>query len=1095
MAKRPGGPSDFQKSIEKNNLKLSADKIIQGLKKVRNEPSKSRKRWVWELLQNAKDVPNAFGRVKVQVALDSNGLSFSHNGDPFTPENITGLIQQVSTKDAAGEDPEQTGKFGTGFISTHLLSEKVRVAGITIRPGGIAKRFSIELDRSGRDSNELMPHIENAIERVMGIDDDPAFSTVVDYETDRSSGDLDTELIYSFRNKAALDIARAGLDDLRNTLPFTLANVPKIEEVMVIDETRNIEVSYTCSIVKEEGNVREISVSMQDGDEEDTKYIVCWDADGITLMVEVEDLEEYALVSNFGAHPTLYRQFPLIGSEKFHFPFMVNGKEFFPTEERDGLHLNSEEDADCLANREIIASAMDEAVKFAEWLVEKGAKNRYVLANTRVPNINWEPEALEWYRGLQAAWRGKLMELALVENADGGVTVLKEVFVPKHGTSQDVKEEFWDHFAPFHGFNLVPRKDLLHDWIKALGPEEELTTWEGEFQLCFDLEDLIAAIAKAKGLASIELSSLQDAAPPALMQWLVGVLQFALDQGEGELLSKYEVVPDQAGNLKKLQDLYEESAEEPIPNELLDVMERVGIHWRSELIARPVRLKGLKHETRGIRDASEALNAVLTAEKKNPQGQLTEHFLFRDDAHEVLMELLSIVPPGTKDSFRIRLLERAGELFETEVLLRRVEGCTKFDFSPATHLLIEAMHDELEELAQVAPLAKRLGVEDDDAIQWLDRHFRDLDGNGEFKSWLEYGNIVPARTHEFGAYDDLHNYGTDETPLDDTLLDVLKALDEKKDEYPHLIADGIGVRLPKTLTLAELGASLQECVKSLRTDIAKGDVDSTDYRDALLDLINWCEANDDDARKYLGGFMPEKDSLFFSLVARGNIGTGVIKMLGNEQVVDILKGIEKNNLSLPQVEELLGLAGQLGTLKDLVGHATKLLEEKQDFEYKQALGAGMESALKEALDAEGFTTTLQGIGSYDIEVTNPVNGKRFFIELKSVAAGSTQPLKLAPSQVKAWVNDTPDRALCLIERAAHNTSPDLEYVKSELLTRTALASDLRAGNTALEHFDAAMGDLDIQLLGDVRVKLSQGAYRKGAGGFADLVQVIREALA
>jgi len=61
--------SDVDASIRKNNYKLTADKIQQILSEVRNSPSKSYKRWIWELMQNAKDVPNKFERVSVQIVL------------------------------------------------------------------------------------------------------------------------------------------------------------------------------------------------------------------------------------------------------------------------------------------------------------------------------------------------------------------------------------------------------------------------------------------------------------------------------------------------------------------------------------------------------------------------------------------------------------------------------------------------------------------------------------------------------------------------------------------------------------------------------------------------------------------------------------------------------------------------------------------------------------------------------------------------------------------------------------------------------------------------------------------------------------------
>ena len=60
------------------------------------------KRWVWELIQNAKDV-NIGGKVRVRIEADLDGsdahVTFTHNGGAFSAENIRFLIEQVSSKD------------------------------------------------------------------------------------------------------------------------------------------------------------------------------------------------------------------------------------------------------------------------------------------------------------------------------------------------------------------------------------------------------------------------------------------------------------------------------------------------------------------------------------------------------------------------------------------------------------------------------------------------------------------------------------------------------------------------------------------------------------------------------------------------------------------------------------------------------------------------------------------------------------------------------------------------------------------------------------------------------------------------------------
>ncbi len=105
-----------------------ANKIIDSLKGLKqNSDDKSRCRWVWELIQNAKDVVNSTGGVDIKIDFNEQErtLRFSHNGKPFTIQNIIFLIEQVSTKDRDEKSSRSTGKFGTGFMTTHLLSAKV----------------------------------------------------------------------------------------------------------------------------------------------------------------------------------------------------------------------------------------------------------------------------------------------------------------------------------------------------------------------------------------------------------------------------------------------------------------------------------------------------------------------------------------------------------------------------------------------------------------------------------------------------------------------------------------------------------------------------------------------------------------------------------------------------------------------------------------------------------------------------------------------------------------------------------------------------------------------------------------------------------
>ena len=74
-----------------------------------NRPETDRKRWVFELLQSAKDsIVGDETRKQVDVTLikEDNCVIFRHNGSPFTEETRLGLARKVSE---GKENTESTG--------------------------------------------------------------------------------------------------------------------------------------------------------------------------------------------------------------------------------------------------------------------------------------------------------------------------------------------------------------------------------------------------------------------------------------------------------------------------------------------------------------------------------------------------------------------------------------------------------------------------------------------------------------------------------------------------------------------------------------------------------------------------------------------------------------------------------------------------------------------------------------------------------------------------------------------------------------------------------------------------------------------------
>ncbi len=85
--RKKGALISYQKSKSFSRYKEVAQKLDQHFGHFAEDPNIAR-RWVWELIQNAKDVPNQFGKVKIRITINNDSLEFAHNGDPFNGSDL-----------------------------------------------------------------------------------------------------------------------------------------------------------------------------------------------------------------------------------------------------------------------------------------------------------------------------------------------------------------------------------------------------------------------------------------------------------------------------------------------------------------------------------------------------------------------------------------------------------------------------------------------------------------------------------------------------------------------------------------------------------------------------------------------------------------------------------------------------------------------------------------------------------------------------------------------------------------------------------------------------------------------------------------------
>lgn len=114
-------PSTVSHALDALLDNMYISNVHNRLRQLDHPQENDSKRWIWELIQNAKDSivqDNSRETVDIKVIVKDGSIIFKHNGSPFTAEAQMGLLYKYSGK--KGNDSESTGRFGTVFLTVVL---------------------------------------------------------------------------------------------------------------------------------------------------------------------------------------------------------------------------------------------------------------------------------------------------------------------------------------------------------------------------------------------------------------------------------------------------------------------------------------------------------------------------------------------------------------------------------------------------------------------------------------------------------------------------------------------------------------------------------------------------------------------------------------------------------------------------------------------------------------------------------------------------------------------------------------------------------------------------------------------------------------
>lgn len=417
--------------------------ILQSLDGAPPEEKKRyMRRWIWELIQNANDTST--GYLNIKIDLNEDTLSFSHDGKTFDYDSLLSLITQISKK-AYSED-ENIGKFGTGFITTCLLNREIDISGVYKTKDNRDVDFEFKLCRSGSDRMKLGEQIKDNLMKLEQLEKliiknpfiSNEFKTIFTYKINSNDSGL----------KSSIEM---GIKDLFNQVVFVLAFSSKISSIQYNS------FKWTKDILNQKDHRITICEHNLENHEIKKTQLVVLSKENTQIAIIVEDVENEIVIKSYSENTSfLFCQFPLIGSEHYAFPVVVNNKDFIVNEPRSSILEND-------YNINIFSQAILLYEEALNYLVSKNATKFYNIC--KLTKVQEGTIQYDIGKKIRSVFETK----PIVRRRDEEYTYLKKdgnsnVWIPKMlEHKNEHNDQLWNILNFYESINLV-HKDEYKYW-------------------------------------------------------------------------------------------------------------------------------------------------------------------------------------------------------------------------------------------------------------------------------------------------------------------------------------------------------------------------------------------------------------------------------------------------------------------------------------------------------------------------------------------------------------------------------------------------------------------------------------------------------
>lgn len=492
-----------------------AQRLIEKLSLLKNRKESYLKRWFWELLQNASDYNES---VSVRLTVNNHSVKFEHDGAPFSVTDVLNIISPDSNKSNDEAHKDNIGKFGSGLVSTHILSSCMEIKGICLTDESESKyhSFSLTLDRSSYvDKNTLIADTATAKEQfkesLQRVDAKGGFNTSITYSIGKTLPDL-----------FPVSCEDINLDYLYSVLPYTLCFMPKVKDVSIIDERHG----NSCYSIKRSCTTDDNIDFLVNRNAETTQlHFAYFKKNDVSSVFRYEGNEICAFPANLSK---IFCGLPLIGTEDVGLPFLLNSLAFEPTTEREGVEL---EPGSNEKNRTLFSASTELYKNILEYVEQHKMRNAFYLTKLRQRYNGTQASNTQFYNLYVSQYKKHILSHSIVLNAKGDFVPYSQIYIPFKDSKPD--EQLFE-YACFLANGKFPIQEDYEKWFTAT----DFTQFKDQK---YTINNLIEAIAAYKDIYSFgkEVTDVKE--------WLRKSLEY-IKNTDRYIFSKHALLPNQSGS-------------------------------------------------------------------------------------------------------------------------------------------------------------------------------------------------------------------------------------------------------------------------------------------------------------------------------------------------------------------------------------------------------------------------------------------------------------------------------------------------------------------------------------------------------------------